>query len=788
MSKDSKVSFSEQSSSAKRKVYALRVAELQGFLQSCNLNKNGKKDELRQRALTFINNAIQSGSFLPVSAKLDLYYQKRFPQAATLPTAVPRHGLGGVQKQLASSSNSAVDVQFKALPFHEKLETLLKPILLPSFDSRASMAPRNMELECRLTPQQGARVEEGRRTVPSVYGPGHKSDLHFTVEVLVRFAACELSCTQDDQYPPKCQLSVNGRTVIMPGYQMAKPSGEMKKHGQPVEITANMLLSGRNKIQLVCSPVPEITRKYVVTVELCLKRSSAELLQQVCQRVRSADMCRALIKDKLTGGGDAEIATTSLRSSLKCPLGKTRLVYPGRSMNCKHVNCFDMANFLQMNEKKARWVCPICDCLAIFDSLMIDGLMKEVLDKCPSSVDHIEYMADGTWTPYNPRDANQRRATGGPPSSATNAVGSAAVSTVSDDIVPVVFDLSDSCHSLEPCEQEQEAGGDGRAAAAGPDVIDLTMDTDSDDDDSAAAAGSGGAGAAAAAGGGGGGGGHGMLSATGGSATTADEAMATETAAMSGPGSRDSSIAKGTTGMSAAPIGKRSDTLDSISSAQSTNVETGLVLGSEADLSAYTGAGLSVCPPLSSLTPSILGIGPVPSSSATAYPYPTDPSSYTPFMDQPWPEQPYYHSSSRTTGPSTRNALLPANETGMWHYDHGLDATTMSSLPADVDTSSGGNVAAAGGGSQSIVHSFDTPPAYSPLPLPSQQQYNYGGPFGAPPAYSPVYMPSLDRRSSAAAAAAAPACSSPTQPYPVLYPQEESTRRTTRADSSSSYL
>ncbi|XP_065182217.1 E3 SUMO-protein ligase PIAS3-like [Sycon ciliatum] len=466
---------------AKRMVYALRVEELQGFLQSCNLNTDGKRDQLRQRALVCINSAIKSASLHFVLAKLRLYYQRHFSQAAT---AVPGHGVGGVQKQSLWSSGSAVDVQFKVLPFHKNLANLLKPILLPSFDDEEATAPRTLTFECSLTPEQVDCVEVGRSTVPSVYGPDHKSDIHFTVEVLVRFAECNLSSMQDDQYPPKCHLYVNGETVIMPGYEMAKSSGKLKKHGQPVEITANMLLSGMNIIEVVCLPVPAIG-KYVVAVDLCLKRSSADLLQQVCHRIRSADMCRAHIKDKLTsGGGKVEVLDNSLRSSLKCPLGTTRIVYPGRSINCKHVNCFDMASFLQMNEKNGSWVCPICDCSAVYDSLMIDGLMKEVLDKCPSSVDHIEYKADGTWMPYNPRDANQRRATGGPASCATNAVGSAAMSTVSDNVVPAVIDLTDS---LEACEQK--AGDDGPTATAGLEVSDqslgLTLVMNSDDDSSA---------------------------------------------------------------------------------------------------------------------------------------------------------------------------------------------------------------------------------------------------------------------------------------------------------------
>ena len=54
-------------------------------------------------------------------------------------------------------------------------------------------------------------------------------------------------------------------------------------------------------------------------------------------------------------------------------LGKTRLTIPSRSINCSHLQCFDAPTFIQMNEKKPSWICPICDRPATFKSLIIDG-------------------------------------------------------------------------------------------------------------------------------------------------------------------------------------------------------------------------------------------------------------------------------------------------------------------------------------------------------------------------------------------------------------------------------
>lgn len=137
----------------------------------------------------------------------------------------------------------------------------------------------------------------------------------------------------------------------------------------------------------------EYGRGYVMSVMLVHKLNSAELLQRLKQRgVKHSDYTRGLsklsllkqqdfilifmfclVKEKLSEDGDCEIRTTSLRVSLMCPLGKMRMTTPCRATTCQHLQCFDASLFLQMNERKPTWNCPVCDKSAMYDHLVIDG-------------------------------------------------------------------------------------------------------------------------------------------------------------------------------------------------------------------------------------------------------------------------------------------------------------------------------------------------------------------------------------------------------------------------------
>uniref|UniRef100_A0A672GZ04 SP-RING-type domain-containing protein n=1 Tax=Salarias fasciatus TaxID=181472 RepID=A0A672GZ04_SALFA len=82
-----------------------------------------------------------------------------------------------------------------------------------------------------------------------------------------------------------------------------------------------------------------------------------------------------------------------------CPLVKMRLGVPCRALTCAHLQCFSVIFFLQMNEKKPTWACPVCDKPPPYELHAIDGLFREILTETNEDTEETEYFTDGSWRP-----------------------------------------------------------------------------------------------------------------------------------------------------------------------------------------------------------------------------------------------------------------------------------------------------------------------------------------------------------------------------------------------------
>lgn len=91
-----------------------------------------------------------------------------------------------------------------------------------------------------------------------------------------------------------------------------------------------------------------------------------------------------------------------LKVSLNCPLGKMRMTTPCRASTCSHLQCFDASLYLQMNERKPTWNCPVCDKTAVYETLVVDGYFQEVLVSADLSSDdsEIQLHKDGSWSTH----------------------------------------------------------------------------------------------------------------------------------------------------------------------------------------------------------------------------------------------------------------------------------------------------------------------------------------------------------------------------------------------------
>ncbi|NXW81848.1 PIAS3 ligase, partial [Alopecoenas beccarii] len=393
-----------------------RVPELQVLLGFAGRNGSGKKPELLSQALQLL----RSGCGAAVHMKIKELYRRKFPRKLLAPPdlamlhgpgtpGTPRdachppydHGAAGPTSLLPAGKREAEaplpvhpDVTMRSLPFYDVYDELIRPTTLASTSSQRF---EEAHFTFALSPQQVQQILTSRDILP-----GAKCD--YTVQVQLRFCLCETSCPQEDYFPPNLFVKVNGKLCPLPGFlPPAKNGAEPKRPSRPVNITALARLSATVPNTIVVNWSSDFGRNYSLSVYLVKQLTAAALLQKLrAKGVRNADHSRALIKEKLTADPDSEIATTSLRVSLTCPLGKTRLAVPCRAASCSHLQCFDAALYLQMNEKKPSWTCPVCDQRAPYDALIIDGLFVEILSSC-TDCDEIQFMEDGAWCPMKPK-------------------------------------------------------------------------------------------------------------------------------------------------------------------------------------------------------------------------------------------------------------------------------------------------------------------------------------------------------------------------------------------------
>ncbi|XP_011496212.1 PREDICTED: E3 SUMO-protein ligase PIAS2 [Ceratosolen solmsi marchali] len=283
------------------------------------------------------------------------------------------------------------DVKLKKLPFFDLLGELLKP---SSLMPQGTMRLQENSFVFHLTPQQSTDIASSRDC-----RQGSKMD--YTVQVQMRFCLQETSCEQEDYFPPSINVKVNGKLCPLPNpIPTNKPGVEPKRPPRPVNISPLVKLSPTVGNQITVSWSADYGRRYAIAVYLVRKLTSSELLTRLKNRgVKHSDYTRGLIKEKLNEDADSEIATTSLRVSLACPLGKMRMSTPCRASTCSHLQCFDASLFLQMNERKPTWNCPVCDKSALYDNLTIDGYFQEVLNstKLLPDVNEIQLLQDGSW-------------------------------------------------------------------------------------------------------------------------------------------------------------------------------------------------------------------------------------------------------------------------------------------------------------------------------------------------------------------------------------------------------
>ncbi|XP_054724066.1 E3 SUMO-protein ligase PIAS2-like [Uloborus diversus] len=408
-----------------------RVSDLQVLLGFAGRNKTGKKQELQGRALDLVkikspavdmkvrelhgrryhNQIVRTNSYEVGDRNVndrpmphyDSSMNNNYP-AHCNSTIRPTVNQGPIASyssgkpymppiQTANSHSSFspyIDVKFKELPFYDVLHVLMRPCSLV-----ADVAERFQETNYyfTLTPKQAHEIAVSRDATGN-----------FECQILLRFCSLDTSCEQEDNFPPSISIKVNGKNVTLPNpIPTNRPGVEPKRPSKPVNITHCTKLSPTVNNLVNVSWATTYGRSFAVALYIARQLSSQTLLQRLrANGVGNPDHTTAMIKEKLQQGQDSEIAMTSLRGSLLCPLGKIKMEMPCRAITCNHLQCFDASLYIQMNEKKPKWVCPVCDKPAVFKSLVIDGLFMDIATRVPPECSEVEFNENGSWTPILP--------------------------------------------------------------------------------------------------------------------------------------------------------------------------------------------------------------------------------------------------------------------------------------------------------------------------------------------------------------------------------------------------
>jgi len=228
------------------------------------------------------------------------------------------------------------------------------------------------------------------------------SKLDYLYQIQLRFCQLDTMAEQGDEFPPSICVQVNNKMCNLPNpIPTNKPNVEPKRPPRPVHLTPLCKLTPTLNNVVNIKWAADYGKNWVVGIWLVEKLSSEQLLDRLARKgKRNSEYTRDLIMKKLTDDDDG-IATTNLKVTVSCPLGKMRMTMPCRPTTCDHLQCFDASLFLMMNEKKPTWICPVCDSPARYDDLMIDGYFEEVIKSplLPDEENEIILNQDGSWNP-----------------------------------------------------------------------------------------------------------------------------------------------------------------------------------------------------------------------------------------------------------------------------------------------------------------------------------------------------------------------------------------------------
>ncbi|PKU31105.1 zinc finger miz domain-containing protein 2 [Limosa lapponica baueri] len=189
-------------------------------------------------------------------------------------------------------------------------------------------------------------------------------------------------------WPASVQVSVNATPLTI-------ERGDNKTSHKPLYLK-HVCQPGRNTIQIT---VTACCCSHLFVLQLVHRPSVRSVLQGLIKkRLLPAEHC--ITKRTPGPNGEDGVEQTAIKVSLKCPITFRRIQLPARGHDCRHIQCFDLESYLQLNCERGTWRCPVCNKTALLEGLEVDQYMLGILIYIQSS-EHEEITIDPTcsWKP-----------------------------------------------------------------------------------------------------------------------------------------------------------------------------------------------------------------------------------------------------------------------------------------------------------------------------------------------------------------------------------------------------
>jgi hypothetical protein len=129
-----------------------------------------------------------------------------------------------------------------------------------------------------------------------------------------------------------------------------------------------------------------LPKSYTLSIQLVRSISLDHLVSNIIKREIKIDTNH----DSDIEIEDLGLMTTRHRVSLICPITQALIHLPVKSTYCSHLTCFDLRSFLQMNEKRVQWTCPICKKSASYETLHVDKRLQSIILNVPPNCSTVE--------------------------------------------------------------------------------------------------------------------------------------------------------------------------------------------------------------------------------------------------------------------------------------------------------------------------------------------------------------------------------------------------------------